>query len=104
MQYHSIHKNTNTEKRQMVLTYLRVQSLHASSLLVASSVHSHALAVLHTHVITCQLYTSCFLISCISVVTIVLILMHEGCCTMKCGSTTCRNYDHTCDGGRILVM
>ena len=35
MQYHSIHKNTNTDKRQMVLTYLRVQSLHASSLLVA---------------------------------------------------------------------
>ena len=22
---------------------------------------------------------------------------------MKCGSTTCRNYDGTCDGGRILV-
>ena len=21
---------------------------------------------------------------------------------MKCGSTTCRNYDGTCDGGRIL--
>ena len=33
----------------MVLTYLRVQSLHAS---VASSVHSHDLAVLHAHVIT----------------------------------------------------
>ena len=52
MQYHSIHKNTNTDKRQMVLTYLRVQSLHASSLLVASSVNSHAHAVLHAHVIT----------------------------------------------------
>ena len=23
---------------------------------------------------------------------------------MKCGSTKCRNYDGTCDGGRILVM
>ena len=38
----------------------------------------------------------------ISVVTIVLMLMHVGCRTMKCGSTTCRNYDGTCDGGRIL--
>ena len=31
-------------------------------------------------------------------------LMHEGCCTIKCGSMTCRNYDDTCVGGRILVM
>ena len=43
-----------------------------------------------------------FQISCILVVTIVLMLMHEGCCTIKCGSTMCRNYDGTCDGGRIL--
>ena len=35
-QYHSLHKNTNIEKRQMVLTYLRVQSLHASSALISS--------------------------------------------------------------------
>ena len=47
-------------------------------------------------------YTSCFQISCISVVTIVLMLIHVRCRTMKCGSTTCRNYDGTCDGGRIL--
>ena len=33
-----------------------------------------------------------------------LVLMHERCCTIKCGSTTCRNYDGTCDGGRILVL
>ena len=46
--------------------------------------------------------TSRFQISCISVVTILLMLMHEGCCTIKCGSMTCRNYDGTCDGGRIL--
>ena len=39
--------------REMVPSYLKVQSLLASSLLVASSVHSHAHAVLHTHVITC---------------------------------------------------
>ena len=32
-----------------------------------------------------------------------LMLMHEGCGTIKCGYTTCRNYDGTCDGGRILV-
>ena len=31
-------------------------------------------------------------------------LMHEGCCTIKCGSMTCRNYDDTCVGGRILVI
>ena len=31
-----------------------------------------------------------------------LMLMHEGCGTIKCGSTTCRNYDGTCDGGQIL--
>ena len=31
-----------------------------------------------------------------------LMLMHEGCGTIKCGSTTCRNYNGTCDGGRIL--
>ena len=43
-----------------------------------------------------------FQISSILVVTIMLILMHEGCGTIKCGSTTCRNYDGTCDGGRIL--
>ena len=29
-------------------------------------------------------------------------LMHVGCGTMICGSMTCRNYDGTCDGGRIL--
>ena len=33
-----------------------------------------------------------------------LMLMHVGCGTIKCGSTTCRNYDGTCDGGRILVI
>ena len=43
-----------------------------------------------------------FHISCILVVTIMLMLMHEGCGTIKCGSTTCWNYDGTCDGGRIL--
>ena len=43
-------------------------------------------------------------ISCISVVTIVLMLMHVGCRTVKCGSTTCQNYDGTCDGGRILEV
>ena len=43
-----------------------------------------------------------FQISCVLVVTIVLMLMHEGCGTIKCGSTMCRNYDGTCDGGRIL--
>ena len=32
--------------------------------------------------------------------TIVLMLMHVG---MKCGSTKCRKYDGTCDGGQILV-
>ena len=37
-------------------------------------------------------------------VTILLMLMHEGCCTIKCSSMTCRNYDGTCDGGRILVI
>ena len=37
----------------------------------------------------CQL--SRFQISCI-LVTIMLMLMHEGSGTMKCGSTTCRNY------------
>ena len=31
-----------------------------------------------------------------------LMLMHVGCGTIKCGSTTCRNYDGTCDGGQIL--
>ena len=46
---------------------------------------------LRRHLIICILFS----ISCISVV-------HEGCGTMKCGSTTCRNYDGTCDGGRIL--
>ena len=50
------------------------------------------------------IYTSRFQISCISVVTILLMLMHEGCCTIKCGSMTCWNYDGTCDGGRILVI
>ena len=44
-----------------------------------------------------------FQISCILVVTIMLMLMHEGCGTIKCGSTRCQNYDGTCDGGRILV-
>ena len=43
-----------------------------------------------------------FQISCILIVTIVLMLMHGGCGTIKCGSTMCRNYDSTCDGGRIL--
>ena len=32
-----------------------------------------------------------------------LMLMHVGCRTMKCGSMMCRNYDGTCDGGWILV-
>ena len=75
----------------MVLTYLRVQSLHASSLLVASSVHSHALAVLHDHVIRLpahMMMSSRVQISRISVVTVMLMLMHVGCGTMKCGSTT----------------
>ena len=46
------------------------------------------------------------ILSCISVVTIVLMLMHVGCRTMKCGSTNskCWNYDGTCDGGRILDL
>ena len=43
-----------------------------------------------------------FQISCILVVTIMLMLMHEGYGTIKCVSTTCQNYDGTCDGGRIL--
>ena len=38
----------------------------------------------------------------ILVLTIMLMLMHEVCGTIKCGSTTCWNYDGTCDGGRIL--
>ena len=33
-----------------------------------------------------------------------LVLMHIGCGTMKCGFTMCRNHDSTCDGGRILVI
>ena len=33
----------------------------------------------------------------ISVVTIMLMLMHEGCFTIKCGSTMCQNYKSTCD-------
>ena len=28
--------------------------------------------------------------------------MHEGCRTIKFGSTTCWNYNDTCDGSRIL--
>ena len=35
---------------------------------------------------------------------VMLMLMHEGCDAVKCGSTTCRNYNGTCDGGRILVI
>ena len=53
------------------------------------------------YLLICQLYTS---ISCISVVTVVLMLMHVGCRTMKCGSMTCRIYDGTCDGGQILEI
>ena len=82
----AIPQYTNTDKRQMVLTYLRVQSLHASSLLVASSVHSHALAVLRLP--ADMMMSSRVQISCISVVTVMLMLMHVGCGTMKCGSTT----------------
>ena len=36
-------------------------------------------------------------------IVLLLMLMHEQCCIIKCGSTTCRNYNGTCDGGRILV-
>ena len=94
----AIPQYTNTDKRQMVLTYLRVQSLHASSLLVASSVHSHALAVLHDHVITC----SHDVISCSN-------FMHLS-SDSYVDVDACRMwyyemwfYDGTCDGGRILV-
>ena len=83
----------------MVPTYLRA----------GFSIH-HNYVHLHAHYYTCSCIimtvTLCqlsrFQISCILVVTIMLMLMHEGSGTMKCGSTTCRNYDGTCDGGRIL--
>ena len=78
-----------------MLTYLRVQSLHASSLQVCT----HMLLLL---MLLLANYIHLGPISCISVVTIVLMLMHVGCRTVKCGSTTCWSYDGTCDGGRIL--
>ena len=97
-----------TQQRQMVPTYLRAGfrvCMH-KSLLVASSQLLH----LHAHYYTCSCIIMTvtlpaeprFQISCILVVTIMLMLMHVGCGTIKCGSTTCRNYDSTCDGGRIL--
>ena len=108
MQYHSIHKNT-TETDGVYISKGWVQSLHASPLV---SSFQHNCVHLHAHYFTssCQplpadvIYTSRFQISCISVVTILMMLMHEGCCTIKCGSMTCWNYDGTCDGGRILVI
>ena len=97
-QYHSLHRNTSIEKRQMVLTYLRVQSLHASSLQVCTHMFLQYYMLLYLPADD----VNCIHLGPISVVTIVLMLMHVGCRTMKCGSTTCRNYDGTCDGGRIL--
>ena len=47
-------------------------------------------------------HTSHFQITCISVVTI--ILMHEGCCTVNCGSTTCGNYNGLVMAVRFLVI
>ena len=35
---------------------------------------------------------------------VVIMLVHEGCRTIKYGSTTCHNYDGTCDGGRIITI